>query len=148
MKFKFHTIVFAILILIFNRNYVSGQKIFENRLIILTDIEADPDDSQSLIRLLLYSNEIEIEGLIATTSVHQKTRVAPETIRKIINGYGKVQSNLLKHDSGYPSSDKLLSLVKQGIPRYGMEAVGKGMDSEGSEWIIKVLEKIDPRPVW
>ena len=31
---------------------------------VLTDIEADPDDTQSLIRLLLYSNQIEIEGLV------------------------------------------------------------------------------------
>jgi hypothetical protein len=29
---------------------------------------ADFDDRQSLIRLLLYTNEIDIEGLIATTS--------------------------------------------------------------------------------
>jgi hypothetical protein len=29
-----------------------------------------------------------------------------------------------------------------------MEAVGEGKDSEGSEWIIKVLEEDDPRPVW
>src|SRR5262245_40298296 len=43
-----------------------------HRLIVLTDIEADPDDTQSLIRLLLYSNVIDIQGLIATTSVHQK----------------------------------------------------------------------------
>jgi hypothetical protein len=33
----------------------------KNRVIILTDIEADPDDSQSLVRLLLYSNQIEIK---------------------------------------------------------------------------------------
>lgn len=48
------------------------------------DIEADPDDTQSLVRLLLYANEIDIKGLVATTSVWQKTRVAPESIRKII----------------------------------------------------------------
>ena len=44
----------------------------KNRVIILTDIEADPDDTQSLVRLLLYSNEIDIKGLIATTSVGKK----------------------------------------------------------------------------
>src|SRR5947208_4817753 len=56
----------------------------KKRVVVLTDIEADPDDSQSLVRLLLYSNDIDIEALIATTSVHQKQRVAPETIRKIV----------------------------------------------------------------
>ncbi|MBB5730768.1 hypothetical protein FHS99_003275 [Sphingomonas prati] len=57
------------------------------RLLVLTDIEADPDDTQSLIRLLLYANEIDIEGLVATTSVHQKTRLAPESIRRLIGEY-------------------------------------------------------------
>ena len=33
-----------------------------SRLFVLTDIENEPDDTQSLIRLLLYSNEIDIEG--------------------------------------------------------------------------------------
>jgi hypothetical protein len=81
----------------------SAQQSVKSRLVVLSDIEADPDDSQTLIRLLLYSNQIDIEGLIATTSVHQKTRVAPETFRKIIDGYSKVQPNLLKHEQGFPS---------------------------------------------
>jgi len=126
----------------------SAQQPLKSRMVVLSDIEADPDDSQTLIRLLLYSNQIDIEGLIATTSVHQKARVAPETIRKIIAGYGKVQPNLLKHEPGYPTAQVLLAVVKQGLPLYGMEGVGKGKDSEGSEWLIKVLEKDDNRPVW
>ena len=125
-----------------------AQNVNRHRLIVLTDIEADPDDSQTLVRLLLYSNQIDIEGLIATTSVHQKARVAPETIRKIIDGYAKVQPNLLKHEPGFPTAQDLLSLVKQGLPVYGMEGVGKGKDSEGSDWIIKILEEKDERPVW
>jgi muramoyltetrapeptide carboxypeptidase LdcA involved in peptidoglycan recycling len=48
----------------------------KNKVIVLTDIEADPDDSQSMIRLLLYSNVIDIKGLIAATFTHQKTRVS------------------------------------------------------------------------
>ena len=128
--------------------YSEAQGNIRHRLIVLTDIEADPDDSQTLIRLLLYSDQIDIEGLIATTSVHQKTRVAPETIRKIISGYEKVQPNLLKHEQGFPAARELLSMVKQGLPVYGMEGVGEGKDSEGSGWIINVLEKNDNRPVW
>ena len=118
------------------------------RLIVLTDIEADPDDSQTLVRLLLYANQIDLEGLIATTSVHQKSKIAPESIRRIIRSYGEVQSNLLMHEPGFPPASDLLALVKQGLPVYGMQGVGDGMDSEGSEWIIKVLEKDDSRPVW
>jgi hypothetical protein len=129
-------------------SYALAQQQEKHRLIVLSDIEADPDDSQTLIRLLLYSNQIDIEGLIATTSVHQKSRVAPETIRKIIDGYNKVQPNLLKHEPGYPTAQSLMSVVKQGLPVYGMEGVGKGKDSEGSAWIIRALEKDDNRSVW
>lgn len=127
---------------------VNSQNIEKHRLIVLSDIEADPDDSQTLVRLLLYSNQIEIEGLIATTSIHQQARVAPETMHKIIDAYGKIQPNLLKHEAGFPLADELHNLVKQGLPVFGMQGVGEGKDSEGSNWIIKVLEKNDDRPVW
>jgi hypothetical protein len=29
-----------------------------------------------------------------------------------------------------------------------MKGVGDGMDSEGSEWIVEMLEKDDDRPLW
>lgn len=125
-----------------------AQETSRHRLMVLTDIEADPDDAQTFVRLLLYSNEIDIEGLIATTSTHQRTRVAPETLHRIIDAYGKVQGNLLKHDPDFPEAEDLHAIVKQGLPLYGMEAVGEGMNSEGSEWIIQSLEKDDDRPLW
>src|SRR6476646_6531140 len=118
------------------------------RVLVLTDIEADPDDTQSLIRFLLYSNEWDVEGLIATTSIHQQTRVAPESVLRILDAYKKVQPNLIKHEKGYPSYDQLKPLVKKGLPVYGMNGVGEGKDSEGSNWIVKVREKNDDRPVW
>ncbi|MTV41615.1 DUF1593 domain-containing protein [Duganella radicis] len=118
------------------------------RLIVLSDLEADPDDSQSLVRLLLYSNQIDIEALVATTSTHQKTRIAPESMRAIIAAYGKVQANLSKHEAGYPKAAALKSLVREGLPVYGMQGVGEGKDSAGSEAIIKALEKHDQRPLW
>jgi hypothetical protein len=120
----------------------------KNRVIILTDIEADPDDTQSLVRLLFYSNEIDIKGLIATTSCWHKTRVDPKSIKNIIQAYAKVQPNLIKHEEGFPSSETLLMIVKQGLPIYGMQGVGDGKDSQGSDWIIKTLEEKDERPLW
>jgi hypothetical protein len=120
----------------------------KHRVIILTDIEADPDDTQSLVRLLLYSNQIDIKGIVATTSCWQKNRIAPESIEKLIKAYGKVQPNLLKHEKGFPTAEHLLSIVKKGLPVYGMEGVGDRKDSEGSEWIIKKLEENDDRPLW
>jgi hypothetical protein len=118
------------------------------RLIVLTDIEADPDDTQSLVRLLLYSNEIDLEGLIATQSAHKWNAIAPEAIRKVIRAYGRVQANLVKHDARYPAAERLLGLVKAGQSEYGAAGVGAGKESEGSAWILRVLEKNDERPLW
>ncbi|MBX2877274.1 MAG: DUF1593 domain-containing protein [Saprospiraceae bacterium] len=120
----------------------------QHRVIILTDIEADPDDTQSLVRLLLYANQIEIKGLVATTSCWLQSQINPESIRKVIRAYGEVQPNLLLHEKGYPDADALLELVKEGIPKYGMLGVGDDQDTEGSEWIIQELEKEDERPLW
>lgn len=120
----------------------------KQRVVVLTDIEADPDDTQSLIRFLLYSNQFDVEGLIATTSIHQQTRVAPESILKILDAYKKIQPNLLKHEKGFPSYDMLRAKVKKGLAVYGMQGIGEGKDSEGSDWIIKILEQPDNRPLW
>lgn len=125
-----------------------GTMVANNRVIILTDIEADPDDTQSLVRLFLYSNEIDLKGLVATTSCWMKTSIHPESIQRVVEAYGKVQPNLVKHDAAFPKVEVLSVLIKKGLPVYGMLGVGKGKDSEGSEWIIKELERSDERPLW
>jgi hypothetical protein len=140
------TLIFIFLLLIHHSIY--AQVIHKNRVIVLTDIEADPDDTQSMVRLLLYSNVIDIQGLIATTSVWKKTSVAPESIIHLIQAYGKVQPNLIKHEAGFPGTAALLLKVKQGLPKYGMLGVGDANDSEGSDWIINILEEKDERPLW
>ncbi|MXP45749.1 DUF1593 domain-containing protein [Altererythrobacter sediminis] len=118
------------------------------RLFILTDIEADPDDTQSLIRLLLYANEIDLEGLVATTSVHQKNRIAPESIRRVIAEYAKVRGNLARHDTAFPQAAALYRLVGSGQPVYGTAGVGSGKSTDGSRRLIAALERPDPRPLW
>ena len=50
---------------------------------VLSDMGNEPDDQMSFVRLLLYSNELDLEGLIATTSTWQKDKVQPETMREI-----------------------------------------------------------------
>ncbi|MBS1600850.1 MAG: DUF1593 domain-containing protein [Bacteroidetes bacterium] len=127
---------------------VDAQAQRKPRVLVLSDIEADPDDTQSFIRFLLYSNQWDVEGLIATTSIHQQKRVAPESILRILDAYKKIQPNLLQHEKGYPSYDMLKAVVKKGLAVYGMEGVGEGKNSEGSDWIVKVLEKQDDRPLW
>ncbi len=118
------------------------------RMIVLSDIEADPDDTQSFVRLLLYANQIDLEGLVATTSIHMKTQIHPESIRRIIQAYGKVQPNLARHEAGFPVPDRLGALVRAGQPGYGMAAVGTGKDTPGSRLIVEALERSDPRPLW
>jgi hypothetical protein len=127
---------------------LSAQNSKKLRVVVLTDIEADPDDTESLVRFLTYCNEWDVEGLIATTSIHQKTRVAPESILKVLDAYGKVQPNLLKHEPGYPTGLALKAKVRKGLAIYGMAGVGEGHDSEGSNLIVDVLKKPDDRPVW
>lgn len=120
----------------------------KHRIIVLTDIENEPDDAMSLIRFLTYSNQWDVEGLVATTSVHQQKETAAWRIREILEAYGEVRDNLEKHEQGYPTRDYLLSVVREGYKDYGMNAVGKGMDSPGSELIIQSVDRDDERPVW
>ncbi|HUR57592.1 MAG TPA: nucleoside hydrolase-like domain-containing protein [Opitutaceae bacterium] len=118
------------------------------RVFVLTDIENEPDDAMSLVRFLVYSNQWDVEGLVATTSIHQPHRVAPERIRRIVEAYGKVSANLARHEPGFPSAGQLLGVVREGRPDYGMKAVGAGMDSPGSDLLVAAVERDDPRPLW
>ena len=118
------------------------------RVLVLTDIENEPDDAMSMVRFLVYANQWDVEGLVATTSTHQKNRVAPQRIRQIVEAYGKVRDNLEKNEPGFPTADALLSRISEGLPVYGMQGVGEGKDSPGSELLIRVVDRDDPRPVW
>jgi hypothetical protein len=118
------------------------------RVIVLTDIEADPDDTMSMVRLMTYSSEIDIRGLVAVTSMFLTERTAPESIHAVIDAYAKVRPNLLLHEKGFPKADYLHSIVQHGLPVYGMKGVGEGKDSGGSDWIVKVLQEPDDRPLW
>lgn len=129
--------------------HIIAQPICEReRIIVLTDIENEPDDAMSMVRFLLYSNQWDIEGLVATTSVHQRKKTAGWRIHEILDAYGKVRENLLLHEPGFPTAEYLHSITLEGRPDFGMHAVGAGMDSEGSDLIVNSLKKDDPRPLW
>ncbi len=59
-----------------------------------------------------------------------------------------MRPNLTQHADGYPTADYLRSLVRLGQQNYGMADVGEGKNSPGSELIIALVDKPDPRPVW
>jgi hypothetical protein len=118
------------------------------RVIVLTDIENEPDDTQSMVRFLVYANQWDVEALVATTSIHQRTKTASASIRKVVSAYGKARDRLIEHEPGFPTQAYLQSVIREGRPAYGMDAVGEGNDSPGSERIIEVVDRDDPRPVW
>ncbi len=118
------------------------------RVIVLTDIENEPDDAQSLVRFLTYANHFEVEGIIATTSIWLPDKTAEWRIYEILEVYKEVQPNLEKHEESYPAYEDLKEKIKVGIPLYGMKGVGEGKDSGGSDWIIETLKKDDSRPLW
>lgn len=118
------------------------------RVLVLTDIENEPDDAMSMVRFLVYANQWEVEGLVATTSIHQQKKTAAWRIREIVEAYGKVRDNLLKHEPGFPTAAHLLSVIRDGRADYGMNAVGEGKDSPGSELLIAAADRPDPRPLW
>ncbi|KAH6673425.1 hypothetical protein B0J14DRAFT_638456 [Halenospora varia] len=119
------------------------------RIVVLTDILNEPDDSMSLVRYLLYSNEFDTRGLVATTSKHLRNVTHPEEIRKIVNAYGSVVGNLNNHvhpSMQYQPAEELLSLISTGPPIYGKQAFNLSL-SDGSKLIIDQLEESD-QPLW
>jgi hypothetical protein len=141
-------VLFLISPIILPGNLKTNEPSQKTRILILTDIENEPDDAQSLVRFLLYANQFDVEGIVATTSCWQRDQTAEWRIHEIVDAYGKVRDNLEKHEKGYPTHAFLKEKIKKGYPDFGMAAVGEGKDSEGSDLIIEVVDKDDPRPVW
>lgn len=89
------------------------------RLIVLTDFYKDPDDKQSMIRLLACSNDFQIEGLIATSLADGDGAVHPEWILSQIDDYAAVYENLKQHGrrgKSFPTPDALRRIVRAGAP--------------------------------
>lgn len=121
------------------------------RLVVLTDIGGDPDDRQSLIRLLHYANEFEIEALIAsaagTPGELDEEVVRPALIGELVDAYGGVRDNLALHAPGYPTAAELRARIASGNPHRGRGHIGAGHDSEGSRRIIDVVDAAGAGPV-
>lgn len=127
---------------------ISEEAFQKPRIINMTDLGADPDDEQSMVRFLVQSNEFDVEGLIVTTGCWKKTQSNINMLNTLLNAYGLVVSNLQVHDPRFPTLEYLKSVSVLGQKGYGMNDVGQGKDSPGSELIISAVDKDDPRPVW
>ncbi len=117
------------------------------RLVVMTDIGGDPDDRQSLVRFLLHSCDVDLEGFCTGFGHGHYENTRPDLIHQAINAYAQVYENLRKHNRDYPTPNQLHALVKDGHNGDPHKA-GPGMESEASRWIEQVLLKKDPRPVW
>lgn len=119
------------------------------RLIVLTDIGGgDPDDQQSLIRLMVHANEFDIEGLIAsapTLEALKATGTKPQLIREIVEAYGQVHEMLARHADGFPETARLRDVIKAGNSQHGRNVIGEGHDTDGSRWIITCADRADSR---
>ena len=101
------------------------------RLVVLTDLSNEPDDEESFVRLLVYSDQFDIKGLIATTSNWLKRNPREDLIRRDLAAYAEVRTNLLKHSATFPSVENLLAVTRTGQTNCGMAAVGPGKSSGG-----------------
>jgi hypothetical protein len=160
-------IVLITTLLLFH-NYVSAQE-SKARTIVTTDGEVD--DVDSFIRMLLYTNEFEIAGLIYSSSqwhysgdgkgtkfisemAYTKDRYGERTalrwpgtswMEHYIEKYKLIQPQLNKHAEGFPSAEQLLSLVHVGNIEFEGDM---SKDTKGSAHIKRILLDNDPRPVY
>lgn len=147
----------------------NGQSAERPRTIVTTDGEVD--DQDSFIRLLLYSNEFDLLGLVysssqwhykgdgkGTTFISEmestKSRYGERTelrwpgttwMQECIDRYATVYNNLIKHARGYPTPDHLKSIVKVGNIDFEGEMAN---DTEGSDLIKAILLDNSNKPVY
>lgn len=93
------------------------------RTVITTDGEVD--DMNSVIRFLLYSNEMDLAGIVLTSSVYhyagdEEAGIKPfrwtgtQWVYDMIDAYGEIYPNLSKHAEGYPEPEQLRKMTKIG----------------------------------
>ncbi|PIA92869.1 hypothetical protein CB0940_05190 [Cercospora beticola] len=113
------------------------------QIFVLTDITNEPDDSMSLVRLLLHSDQYNITGIVATTSYWLNSTVRPEAILNTTNVWDQVLDKLNLHSDGeFPTKAYLESIVKAGHPVYGTDVFKEKTLSEGAKHLIDVVDDL------
>lgn len=142
------------------------------RIVVLTDIapgDVEPDDMESMIRLMAHADLYEIEALITTGGWNSSGRVYPvgwkDSLMTTIAAYEKDLPNLMKRSGqksfkslrkegkkqkiGYwPSADYMRSRSMTGSLELGRAKIGKNNRSDGSDFIIRLADEKDDRPIW
>ncbi|WP_130836265.1 DUF1593 domain-containing protein [Lachnoclostridium sp. Marseille-P6806] len=114
--------------------------------------DGECDDMNTFLHLLLYANDIDLEGIVYSGSKFHYQGIPekgippmrwadPAWMYEYINDYEKVWPNLKAHDPAYPDPDYLRSIVAIGNVRMvsEMEEV-----TEGSELIREAILKDKP----
>ena len=161
----------TLIILLLISLVLSGQSFaaeLKPRLVVLTDISPDrvePDDMESMIRLLVHADLFEIEALIHSTGWSVAGNAGDtglNLIKEDIDLYEKDLPNLMKrssqqghlHDNdnqeiGYwPSADYLRARTMLGSKNRGQRYIGENNNSDGSNKIIELADEEDSRPIW
>ncbi|GAB3657326.1 DUF1593 domain-containing protein [Echinicola sediminis] len=147
MKLKSRSISGLIVILFFASLFGCREhekKVLRPRVLISSDIGGtDPDDFQSMIHLLMYADQFQIEGLISSPYGEGSTK----DFQNMIDLYEIDYTQLQRHSPEFPTPISLRSITKQG----GKDAApfrGYTTPTEGSEWIIKCAKKESEQPLW
>jgi len=120
---------------------LKGQK---PRVIVSSDIGgSDPDDFQSMIHLLIYSDVLDIEGLISSPPQAGRAK----HILEAIDAYEKDYTHLKQHADQFPTPAALRQVTKQGAIGPA-PAQGWSESTEGSRWIIECAKRQETRPLW
>ena len=105
----------------------------------------------SLVRFLTYANELDIQGIVGSTSVWKNDSIDEATIRTVISAYGEVVDNLnanVPSYAPYPPADELLAKVSSGHPVYGLASLELG-PSNASLALIQAVDNAAPDdPQW
>ncbi|GAF04038.1 DUF1593 domain-containing protein [Saccharicrinis fermentans] len=161
----FVTVLLSVLIIQACHSQNENGKIEKPRVVILTDISTwETDDSESLVRLLVHADMLEIEGLIYTTgwSLEETQDDFFQLIHDGIDAYEKDLPHLLKRSRqlnfnqdeskqniGYwPSPEYLRERTMFGSRKRGINAIGEDNVSDGSNLIIELADEDDDRPLW
>jgi hypothetical protein len=142
------------------------------RLVVLTDIapgDREPDDQESLVRLLVYADRFEIEGLIAGSGWNNSGHAYPvvwlDILKATIDAYEKDLPNLIKRSGqtnllsvdaesqrqelGYwPSPAYLRSRTMLGSLKLGFKQIGETNHSAGSDFLFRLADEDDARPIY
>ncbi|MGO3807108.1 MAG: nucleoside hydrolase-like domain-containing protein, partial [Sphingobacterium sp.] len=114
------------------------------RVIVSTDIGGtDPDDNQSLIHLMMYSDKVEIEGILSSPYGNGRK----QEILRMIDIYEKDYPQLKKHNDKLASPEHLRAVTKQGVIDIAPYK-GYSVSTEGSKWIISRAKQTDKGPLW